>query len=343
MSDEYEPHAVPASAIQSSQPKSTIIKKGNTRAKKGLGAKKTGGLGAQRVKKIDFSELEKNAEEADKAQMRLSVSSSGSDKKQNEKLTDTSRRLAYQDIEKQEKQVDKKLSAMDDRKKEQAVRLGMGMGKVEGVSHSMKIMTIDQTSPQDERPRRNRYRDDDMFFDAKSSRDHWMDDNDSDDDNNTWKTRDFSYKQTFSKNDTKTKPSRNDPPSYSIEPINDPHKNISSVIISNNARDENESSRQRKTQLVDKYSNSSAISSDMLFGDQDRSQHEQEQRMKSLEGRSAISSDDFFGGGQSSSSSSYNSQMPDLGNLKEGVRSVAGRMSSMVSGIASTIQDRYGT
>lgn len=49
-----------------------------------LGAKKVGGLGAQKVTKIDFEKLEKNAEEADKVQHRISVSSAHSDEKSND-------------------------------------------------------------------------------------------------------------------------------------------------------------------------------------------------------------------------------------------------------------------
>ena len=40
-------------------------------------------------------------------------------------------RLAYQDLSLQEKQADIKLSKMEQAKKEQAQRLGMGMGKTE--------------------------------------------------------------------------------------------------------------------------------------------------------------------------------------------------------------------
>ena len=40
-------------------------------------------------------------------------------------------RLAYQDLDIQQKQNDIKLSKMDNIKKEQAERLGMGMGKTE--------------------------------------------------------------------------------------------------------------------------------------------------------------------------------------------------------------------
>lgn len=351
MSDAPQQHAVPASAIQSSQPKSTIIKKSNARAKKGLGAKKTGGLGAQKVKKIDFSELEKSAEESDKAQMRLSISSSGSEKKVEEKLSESSRRLAYQDIETQEMRNNKKLARMDDRKKEQASRLGMGMGKVDGVSHSMKIMTINQEVPDDDRRRRGRYDDDDgdTFFDARPSRkSRWNDDADDSDDGG-WVKKDFSYRQTFTNTDSTRSGSRDDePPTYSIKPIEDSHKNISSVIVSNSPGD-HESSRQRRSQPsskagvdLGKYSDAKAISSSMLFGEESQAEYEREQRMRNLEGRSAISSSDVFGS-DSDRRPAYNSQLPDLGNLREGVRNVAGKMSSMVSGIATTIQDRYGT
>lgn len=40
-------------------------------------------------------------------------------------------RLAYQDLTIQQKQNELKLSKMNDTKKEQALRLGMGMGKTE--------------------------------------------------------------------------------------------------------------------------------------------------------------------------------------------------------------------
>lgn len=345
MSEEQALRVVPASSIQSSQ-KSTIIKKGNARPKKGLGAKRVGGLGAQKANKIDFAELEKSALEADRAQMRLSVSSSGSEKKQDDKALESSRKLAYQDIERQEKQIDKKLLSMDEKKKQQAERLGMGMGmgRTDGVSHSMKMMTISQETPHDDGPRRSRRKNDDIFYDAKSSN-RWMDDDDDDDeDNGSWGMRDYSYKPSYTKSGVKTKPRRDDPPpSYTIEPIEDTHKNVSSVIMSNTSRDTSESSRHRKGTGIslDKYSGAKAISSDMVFGDQNRSEYERDERLRNMEGRSAISSSDVFGNGQQRSQASYN--MPDLGNLKEGVRSVAGKMSSVMSGIANTIQDRYGT
>lgn len=68
-------------------------------------------------------------------------------------------------------------------------------------------------------------------------------------------------------------------------------------------------------------------------------QLERQQRLSGMEGRSAISSADMFGGEDRTQSASYN--MPDMGNLKDGVRSVAGKMSSVMSGIASTIQVTY--
>lgn len=255
--------------------------------------------------------------------------------------SETSRKFAYEDIERQEKQFDKKLSSMDDKKKEQARRLGMGMGRTDGVSHSLKMMTISQETP-NERSRRGRYRDDDIFYDAKTSN-RWMDNDDDDDDNDSsWGMRDLSYKSTFTKSSVKSKPRRDDPPpSYSIEPIEGPHKHVSSVIQSNKSRETSDRQRKSGGVTLDKYSGANAISSDMLFTNQDRSEADREQRMRNLEGRTAISSSDVFGGEHRSSPTAYN--MPDLGNFKDGVRSVAGKMSSVMSGIASTIQDRYGT
>lgn len=60
--------------------------------------------------------------------------------------------------------------------------------------------------------------------------------------------------------------------------------------------------------------------------------------MRNLEGRTAISSEDFYEGDTRKQPQSAASHLPDMGNIKEGVRSVAGRLSSMASGIASTIQ-----
>lgn len=224
----------------------------------------------------------------------------------------------------------------------------------------------------------------------------WMD-NDDDDDDSRWGMRDLGYKSSFTKSSVKSKPRREDPPpSYSIEPIEGPHKHVSSVIQSSKSREavdrsaqqvimykwdvlESFSLRQRKSGGVtlDKFSSSNAISSDMLFTNRDRSevtisaiswmyqmleewnscqlcswvwcdtclllwQVDRDNRMRNLEGRTAISSSDVFGGENSSSPTGYYN-MPDVGNFKDGVRSVAGKMSSVVSGIASTIQvhDRH--
>lgn len=61
-----------------------------------------------------------------------------------------------------------------------------------------------------------------------------MDDDDEDETGGTWGTRDMSYKQSFTISSVKSKPRREDPPpSYFVEPIEGPHKSVSSVIQSN--------------------------------------------------------------------------------------------------------------
>nr|CAB3222750.1 ADP-ribosylation factor GTPase-activating protein 3-like [Phallusia mammillata] len=346
-------HAVPASSLQSSAPKSTITKR-NAKAKKGLGAKKIGGLGAQKVTKIDFEKLEKNAEEADKVQHRISVSSSHSDEKSNNETSGQSLRLAYKDLDAKEKQDNVKLSKMDKQKKEQASRLGMGMGKTEDVSHSLDMVTISQENPK-KSSRRGRYQDqNDIFYDSYSSsrtrRSKW-DESDSDEDNN-----DFSSftKHDFSYTSKKSSKVDKEPETITITPIGNDRHMGSGMFSSTATTTEPKNNRQRKpgpTKTTEssfdsnKFAGATSISSDMVFGSGHAKQQEQEQRLRSFEGRSAISSDDYYGA-SSSHRQQGSTHMPDVVDIKdgvrEGVRSVAGKLSVMASGIANTIQDRYG-
>ena len=70
------------------------------------------------------------------------------------------------------------------------------------------------------------------------------------------------------------------------------------------------------------------------------SQHQHEERLRTLGNQASISSDQFFG--RSSDSHQGSRHMPDVSDIKdgvrEGVRSVAGKLSSMASGLANTIQ-----
>ena len=110
------------------------IKKSTIGAKKvggkkpgGLGAKK--GLGAQKASK-DFAEIEKEAELADN--MAVTRREEAARTAEQEEAAMVSMRLAYQDLEVQQKKKDQALSKMDPKKAEQFERLGMGLGSSSG-------------------------------------------------------------------------------------------------------------------------------------------------------------------------------------------------------------------
>lgn len=91
-----------------------------------------------------------------------------------------------------------------------------------------------------------------------------------------------------------------------------------------------------------------AISSDMYFGKQDNSEYEAKTRLERFAGSAAISSADLFDDPKKQPTSSYRltdvlPSAPDMSQLKLGVRSVAGKLSVMASGVVSSIQDHYGS
>uniref|UniRef100_A0A671R5T2 ADP-ribosylation factor GTPase-activating protein 3 n=1 Tax=Sinocyclocheilus anshuiensis TaxID=1608454 RepID=A0A671R5T2_9TELE len=100
-----------------------------------------------------------------------------------------------------------------------------------------------------------------------------------------------------------------------------------------------------------KFADAKAISSDMFFGKQDNAEYEVRARLENFSGSSAISSADLFDEQKKSagvSSGSYSLSkvlpaVPDMTQFKSGVRSVAGKLSVMASGVVSSIQDRYST
>ncbi|XP_078481333.1 ADP-ribosylation factor GTPase-activating protein 3-like [Ciona intestinalis] len=302
-------HAVPASSVRLTTTKSTITKKN---AKKGLGAKKSG-LGAHKVTKADFEKLEKTAEILDSSKSKVE-----NNETMNEPVSKESLRLAYRDIETTEKQNDVRMSRMDGKRKEQAERLGMGMGRTGGVSHSLNMMTIDQTNPTTKPARRGRYEDNnDTFYDAFFSppKNSWESDSDDEVSRKKFSGSSVDRMSTFSTGNTGSKSeSRNN---------NRPTKptiTYDSQPVPNNMR------------------NNKSISSEMLFGTQ--SEASEGQRLRKFKNSTAISSDEFYDRPPQSN------HVPDVSDIKdgvkEGVKSVAGKLSSIASGIASTIQDRYG-
>uniref|UniRef100_A0A671VXV3 ADP-ribosylation factor GTPase-activating protein 3 n=1 Tax=Sparus aurata TaxID=8175 RepID=A0A671VXV3_SPAAU len=241
---------------------SSFLKKKPAAAKKTLASKK-GGLGAQKVSSKSFSELEKQAQAADK--LREREESTGATKKniQSEESIAPSLRLTYKDLEQQRKKEEQKLKGLEGKKKEQAERLGMGLG--------MRRYDVEET--------------------------------------NTSSCSQFENWPT----------SRRKP-----EP----------VVDTGEARM--------------KFGDVKAISSDMYFGKQDNSEYEAKTQLERFAGSSSISSADLFDDPKKQAASSYRltsvlPSAPDMSQLKLGVRSVAGRLSVMASGVVSTIQDHYSS
>merc|ERR1712051_278994 len=113
--------------------------------------KKTGGLGAQKVKK-DFAEIEREAELADLGRQKAveeEKTTSSKPKIEDEAQAAASMRLAYQELSLDQKKTEDKIRTVDPKKANQVERLGMGVAKKGGFSHSAitEISTIDQEEP----------------------------------------------------------------------------------------------------------------------------------------------------------------------------------------------------
>ncbi|KAG7320319.1 hypothetical protein KOW79_016172 [Hemibagrus wyckioides] len=312
----------------------SIIKKKPAAAKKGLGAKK-GGLGAQKVSSQSFSAQEKRAQAVDK----LREESTTEKIAKPEEPVVASLRLAYQDLELQRKKDEEKMRGLEGKKKEQAERLGMGFSNRSGVSHSVlaDMQTIQQETPTmaQSSTRSRKYSEDDdeeegYFFIRTSSKYTNVEPQSSD--------QFFSQWEDIKKKEVK-KP---EPDIY---------------LSSKTSSFEDRTTARRKAEpgplpvsddAQKKFGGAKAISSDMYFGKEDNTEYEARTRLERLSNNSAISSADLFDEQKKQTSSSYSlsnvlPSAPDMTQLKMGVRSVAGKLSVMASGVVSTIQDRYST
>ncbi|XP_032893380.1 ADP-ribosylation factor GTPase-activating protein 3 isoform X3 [Amblyraja radiata] len=309
---------------------SIITKKKSSTAKKTLGAKKAG-LGAQKVTSHSFNEIDKQAQAADRMKEQDDLNSRK--KVEMEDSVVSSLRLAYQDLEIQRKKEEEKMKRMEGKKKEQAERLGMGLSGRTGVSHSVlsDMQTIEQETPtiakssrrkydDDEEPAfttsRSRYFDDPLDMGGSFSK--WDDSSDS-----FWKTESSSReKETFT-----SKMSLNDGPARR-------KPDLDYGVVSEEAQK--------------KFGNVKAISSDMYFGKQETADYESKTRLDRFAGSSSISSSDLFEGDKKQTPANVSltnvlPSAPDMAQFKQGVRSVAGKLSVLANGVMTSIQDRYGS
>uniref|UniRef100_A0A3B5M473 ADP-ribosylation factor GTPase-activating protein 3 n=1 Tax=Xiphophorus couchianus TaxID=32473 RepID=A0A3B5M473_9TELE len=320
---------------------SSLLKKKPAAAKKTLASKK-GGLGAQKVSSQSFSELERAAQAADKLREKEESSTAGA--KRNITAEDSiapSMRLAYKDLEQQRKIGEQKLKGLEGKKKEQAERLGVGLGMRSGVSHSVMsdMHIIQQESPLGAKTTKGRrFTEEDEYDGTFSSRSDKSDQTDT--------------SESFSMRWGNDGGSGGGWMNESKKP--EPDFFLSAAVSS---FDDRPVSR-RKADLPS-YSDSGeaqkkfgddvkAISSDMYFGKQDNSEYETRTRLERFSGSASISSADLFDDPKKETGSSYRlsnvlPNAPDMSQLKLGVRSVAGKLSVMASGVVNSIQDHYNS
>uniref|UniRef100_A0A8C7ZKB1 ADP-ribosylation factor GTPase-activating protein 3 n=1 Tax=Oryzias sinensis TaxID=183150 RepID=A0A8C7ZKB1_9TELE len=312
---------------------SSLFKKKPAGTKKTLAAKK-GGLGAQKVSSQSFSEREKKAQDADKRREKDESYTATRKEITSEESIAPSLRLTYKEFEQQKKLEDHKLKGLEGKKKEQVDRLGMGMGMRSGVSHSVtsEMHTIQQESPLGAKTTKaRRFTDDDEDEGSFSSRSlsrfedqsdifssRWTDGSDG----GGWMKESKTPEPDFFMSSTIT--------SFDDRAV--ARKKSESVPVS----DSEEARR--------KFGNDvKAISSDMYFGKQDDSEYEAKTRLERFSGSASISSADLFDDPKKQTGSSYRltnmlPNAPDMSQLRMGVRSVAGKLSVMASGVVNSIQ-----
>uniref|UniRef100_A0A671X8E1 ADP-ribosylation factor GTPase-activating protein 2 n=1 Tax=Sparus aurata TaxID=8175 RepID=A0A671X8E1_SPAAU len=274
-----------------------------------LGAKK--GLGAQKVSSKSFSEVEKQAQVAEK----MREEQAAEVKKQAEESIVASMRLAYKELEIDRKMEEKKIQNMEGKKREQAERLGMGFGSRSAVSHSVmsEMQVIEQESP----------------IGAKSSSRSKLDMFDEPGFTSgppKYKDNPFTVGDSFgSRWDTEG----------------------GTASFTTSWALEKEDPKEESSEARQKFANAKAISSDMFFGRETSAEYDAKTRLENMSGSTSISSADLFGDGSDKGrASGFDSVLPsgpDIAQFKQGVKTVAGKMAVLANGVMNTIQDRYGS
>ncbi|XP_063326302.1 ADP-ribosylation factor GTPase-activating protein 2 isoform X2 [Pelmatolapia mariae] len=342
--DDSQPEEGPSIDGLSTSPKaaidlkpSIIGKKKPMAAKKGLGAKK--GLSAQKVSNKSFSEVEKQAQVAEKLREEQAVEA----KKQAEESIVASMRLAYKELEIDRKMEEKKLQNLEGKKKEQAERLGMGFGNRSAVSHSVmsEMQVIEQETPvgakSSSRSKLEMFDEPGFTSGPPKYKDNPFTVGDSF--GSRWDTEggtaSFTTSWALEKDDPKEEVTIS-----SIQPTGErlPSRRKAEVSAS-----VSESSEARQ-----KFANAKAISSDMFFGRESSAEYDAKTRLESMSGSTSISSADLFGDGSDHKgrASGFDSVLPsgpDIAQFKQGVKTVAGKMAVLANGVMNTIQDRYGS
>uniref|UniRef100_A0AAY4D555 ADP-ribosylation factor GTPase-activating protein 2 n=1 Tax=Denticeps clupeoides TaxID=299321 RepID=A0AAY4D555_9TELE len=318
----------------STSPKAALGNKKEVQFCHQLGAKK--GLGAQKVSSKSFSEVEKQAQVAEKMREEQAAEA----KKQAEESIVASMRLAYKELQIDRKLEEKKMQSLEGKKKEQAERLGMGFGNRSAVSHSVmsEMQVIEQETPAGSKssPRSKldmfdepgftsgppKYKDN-PFSTGDGFGSRWDSDGGSSSFSTSWALE-------------KEEPKETEITISSIQPIGE--------RLPSRRKPEATPAVAESSEARQKFANAKAISSDMFFGRESNAEYEAKTRLEGMAGSTSISSADLFGDGQDPSGfDSVLPSAPDIAQFKQGVKTVAGKMAVLANGVMNTIQDRYGS
>ncbi|XP_032814158.2 ADP-ribosylation factor GTPase-activating protein 2 isoform X1 [Petromyzon marinus] len=328
---------------------SIVCKKKPASAKKGMGGvRKTGGLGAQKVSGQMFNERERQAQATD----RQCEQQQQQHQPEDDSIRVTSMRLAYQELELQRKKEEVKLQSADGKKRAQAERLGMGLGARAGISHSVveEMKTIEQEAPAVSKAKGKfdpfddagftsgppKYRDNpfalsDSLGGASGGARGWGTDDSGGD--GGWS---FLDREEVTEVNLSSQSGRSMRQTSSDRPTS--RRKVDTSEAAGPAPTSDEAQR--------KFANARAISSDMFFGRDERAEDDTRVRLESMQGSSAISSADLFGDKKHDSNASMGSALPvapDMTQFRQGVRTVAGKLSVLANGVMTSIQDRYGS
>ncbi|KAL7982733.1 hypothetical protein Chor_010331 [Crotalus horridus] len=233
---------------------------------------------------------------------------------------------SFNEIEKQALAVDKMKEAGTTTEKEEPF----------GISHSISsdMQIIQQETPTSAKPRKKYNDEDDLYFSCPSSR--YFDSSD---------LRSSAFSKWDDNSDSFWK--KESSSSRDIDMILSSKPTSYSERSSSRRKPEHEKSA-NTDEAQKKFGNAKAISSDMYFGKQDHAEYEARVRLERLSGNAAISSADLFEEQKKQPSGNYNISnvlpgAPDMTQFKQGVKSVAGRLSVLANGVMTSIQDRYGS
>ncbi|XP_078405712.1 ADP-ribosylation factor GTPase-activating protein 2-like [Cetorhinus maximus] len=290
-------------------------------------------LGAQKVSSQSFSEIERQAQVAEKV-MEQQVAEA---RKEAEESIVTSMRLAYQELQIDRKMEEKRLQKLEGQKQQQAERLGMGLGGRGPVSHSVltEMQTIEQENPVLAKSSRSKF---DMLEEAAFASGPPM-----------YRDNPFAVGEGFGSHWQIDSGHR-----LTLE--REQPKEVDVSISSSQPATERPASRRKLDGFVppeskkarQKFANAKAISSDMFFGREDWTEYEARARLDRLSGNSSISSSDLFGDGRANSADSVTMSNvlpsgPDMTQFKQGVKTMAGKLSVLANGVMTSIQDHYGS